>query len=148
MRTTFSRTGHILASAGAAIGVANLVIFPYRVHYFGAGAYVLAFVAFTLLMGVPMMILENAMGKRSGKNPIHAFQATPGDKPYWAWVGWLGMLTSIMVASFYLVLAGWTLDYIWQYLANYGELAARPPRPAVFGATRPKPPAKEINGLF
>ncbi|MTB50146.1 sodium-dependent transporter [Lewinella sp. W8] len=148
MRTTFSRTGHILASAGAAIGVANLVIFPYRVHYFGAGAYVLAFVAFTLLMGVPMMILENAMGKRSGKNPIDAFQSNPGDHPAWAWVGWLGMLTSIMVASFYLVLAGWTLDYIWQYVANYGELAAGPAGPAFGAVTGTIPRALLFTGLF
>ena len=66
MSARFSRLGHVLASAGAAIGVANLVIFPYRVHYFGGSAYILAFVAFTLIMGIPLMVLENAMGKRRG----------------------------------------------------------------------------------
>ena len=68
MSVRFSRIGHVLASAGAAIGVANLIIFPYRVHFFGGSAYILAFVGFTLLMGIPLMVLENAMGKRRGKS--------------------------------------------------------------------------------
>ncbi len=133
MSARFSRLGHVLASAGAAIGVANLVIFPYRVHYFGGSAYILAFVAFTLLMGIPLMVLENAMGKRRGTDATEAF-ALPGASRNWQGVAWLGILTSILVASFYLVLAGWTLDYVWQYLTNYTALSSTPAGPA-FGAT-------------
>jgi len=143
----FSRTGHILASAGAAIGVANLVIFPYRVQFFGGGAYVLAFVAFTMLMGIPLMILENALGKRSGTDAIDAFRGD-GDGPAWAWIGRLGILTSIMVASFYLVLAGWTLDYVWTYATDYATLAATPAGPAFGAAIGTIPQALLFTGLF
>lgn len=143
----FSRTGHILASAGAAIGVANLVIFPYRVQFFGGGAYVLAFVAFTMLMGIPLMILENALGKRSGTDAIDAFRGD-GDGPAWAWIGRLGILTSIMVASFYLVLAGWTLDYVWTYATDYATLATTPAGPAFGAAIGTIPQALLFTGLF
>ncbi len=143
----FSKTGHVLASAGAAIGVANLVIFPYRVHFFGAGAYVLAFVGFTLLMGIPLMILENALGKRSGKDAVDAFRGA-GDGPGWAWIGWLGILTAIMVASFYLVLAGWTLDYTWQYLTDYATLKSTPAGPAFGAAISTTQRALLFTGIF
>lgn len=144
---SFSRTGHILASAGAAIGVANLVIFPYRVQFFGGGAYVLAFVAFTMLMGIPLMVLENALGKRSGTDAIDAFRG-PGDGPGWAWIGRLGILTAIMVASFYLVLAGWTLDYTWSYLTDYATVASTPAGPAFGAATSTIPRALLFTGIF
>lgn len=144
---SFSRTGHILASAGAAIGVANLVIFPYRVQFFGGGAYVLAFVVFTMLMGIPLMILENALGKRSGTDAVDAFRG-PGDGSGWAWIGRLGILTAVMVASFYLVLAGWTLDYLWAYLTDYAAVASRPAGPAFGAAIGSVPRALLFTGLF
>lgn len=144
---SFSRTGHILASAGAAIGVANLVIFPYRVQFFGGGAYVLAFVVFTLLMGIPLMVLENALGKRSGTDAIDAFRGA-GDGPAWAWIGRLGILTAIMVASFYLVLAGWTLDYVWSYLTDYAAVAGTPAGPAFGAAIGTVPRALLFTGIF
>ena len=144
---SFSRTGHILASAGAAIGVANLVIFPYRVQFFGGGAYVLAFVIFTMLMGIPLMILENALGKRSQTDAIDAFRGD-GDGPAWAWIGRLGILTAVMVASFYLVLAGWTLDYVWTYATDYGSIAAGPAGPAFGAAIGTVPRALLFTGLF
>jgi|GEM_PF-2494636 len=143
----FSKTGHILASAGAAIGVANLVIFPYRVHFFGGSAYVLAFVGFTLLMGIPLMILENALGKRSGTDAIDAFRG-PGDGSGWAWIGRLGIVTAIMVASFYLVLAGWTLDYCWHYLTDYEMLAETLAGPAFGAAVTTTSRALLFTGLF
>lgn len=143
----FSKTGHVLASAGAAIGVANLVIFPYRVNFFGGGAYVLAFVGFTLLMGIPLMVLENALGKRSGTDAINAFRGE-GDGPGWAWIGWLGILTAIMVASFYLVLAGWTLDYVWHYLTDYATLEVTPAGPAFGAAISTTGRALLFTGLF
>lgn len=147
MPMNFSRTGHILASAGAAIGVANLVIFPYRVQFFGGGVYVLAFVVFTMLMGIPLMILENALGKRSGTDAIDAFRGD-GDGPAWAWIGRLGILTSIMVASFYLVLAGWTLDYIWAYTTDYATVASTPAGPVFGAAISTIPRALLFTGLF
>ena len=143
----FTRTGHILASAGAAIGVANLVIFPYRVHFFGGGAYLLAFVGFTLLMGIPLMVLENALGKRSGTDAIDAFRGE-GDGPGWAWIGRLGILTAIMVASFYLVLAGWTLDYVWHYLTDYQTIAANHAGPTFGAAISTTNRALLFTGLF
>ncbi|NJB86347.1 NSS family neurotransmitter:Na+ symporter [Lewinella marina] len=147
MSIRFSRLGHVLASAGAAIGVANLVIFPYRVHYFGGSAYILAFVAFTLLMGIPLMVLENAMGKRRGTDAVAAFE-WPGASRNWKLVAWLGILTAIMVASFYLVLAGWTLEYVWKYLTDYATVAATPAAPAFGAAIGDIPRALLFTGLF
>jgi NSS family neurotransmitter:Na+ symporter len=143
----FTKTGHILASAGAAIGVANLVIFPYRVYFFGGGAYLLAFVGFTLLMGIPLMVLENALGKRSGTDAINAFRGE-GDGKGWAWIGGLGILTSIMVASFYLVLAGWTLDYVWHYLTDYQTIAINHAGPTFGAAISTTYRALLFTGLF
>ncbi len=147
MSTRFSRAGHVLASAGAAIGDANLVIFPYRVHYFGGSAYILAFVIFTLVMGVPLMLLENAMGKRRGTDATEAFEI-PGASPNWKGVAWLGILTSIMVASFYLVLAGWTLEYVWKYATDYNSVANTPAGPAFGSAIASIPRALAFTGLF
>ena len=147
MSLRFSRLGHVLASAGAAIGVANLVIFPYRVHYFGGSAYILAFIVFTLLMGIPLMVLENAMGKRRGTDATEAFQL-PGASPRWKSVAWLGIVTSIMVASFYLVLAGWTLEYVWKYLTDYTTVAANPAGPAFGEAIGSIPRAILFTGIF
>lgn len=147
MSLRFSRVGHVLASAGAAIGVANLVIFPYRVHYFGGSAYILAFVAFTLLMGIPLMVLENAMGKRTGTDATGAFQL-PEASANWQGVAWLGIVTSIMVASFYLVLAGWTLEYVWNYLTDYATVAATPAGPAFGAAIGTIPRALLFTGIF
>ncbi|MBB4079877.1 NSS family neurotransmitter:Na+ symporter [Lewinella aquimaris] len=147
MSVRFSRLGHVLASAGAAIGVANLIIFPYRVHYFGGSAYVLAFVAFTLLMGIPLMILENAMGKRRGTDATDAFEVS-GASPRWKLVAWLGILTTILVASFYLVLAGWTLEYVWKYATDYATVAATPAGPAFGEAIGNIPRALLFTGIF
>ncbi|MCP9234957.1 sodium-dependent transporter [Lewinella sp. JB7] len=147
MSIRFSRVGHVLASAGAAIGVANLVIFPYRVHYFGGSAYVLAFVAFTLLLGIPLMILENAMGKRRGTDATEAFKL-PGVSRKWVGVAWLGILTTLLVASFYLVLAGWTLEYVWQYLTDYATMEVSPAGPIFGEAIGNIPRALLFTGVF
>ncbi|WP_116126588.1 sodium-dependent transporter [Lewinella sp. IMCC34183] len=147
MSIRFSRLGHVLASASAAIGVANLVIFPYRVHYFGGSAYILMFVLFTLLLGIPLMVLENAMGKRRGTDATEAFE-WPGASRNWQLVAWLGILTAIMVASFYLVLAGWTLEYVWKYLTDYATVAATPAAPAFGESIGTIPRALLFTGLF
>jgi NSS family neurotransmitter:Na+ symporter len=93
------------------------------------------------------MVLENALGKRSGTDAINAFRGG-GDGKGWAWIGRLGILTSIMVASFYIVLAGWTLDYVWHYLTDYTTIAANHAGPTFGAAISTTNRALLFTGLF
>jgi len=115
--------GFILAAAGSAIGLGNIWRFPYTVGESGGAAFVLVYLGFVALIGVPVLLAELAIGRASGKNPVGAFRALGGRHgEAWAWVGRLGVLTGFGILSFYSVIAGWTLSYLWRALS--GEFAA------------------------
>src|SRR5210317_1723171 len=103
-----SRWVFILAAAGSAVGLGNIWRFPYTAGENGGGAFVLVYLAFVLLIGVPVVLSELSIGRFTKLNPVGAFKKlAPGSK--WKWLGGLGVLTGFGILAFYSVIAGWTL---------------------------------------
>jgi NSS family neurotransmitter:Na+ symporter len=124
-----SKTGFILAAAGSAIGLGNIWRFPFEAGQNGGGAFVLLYVIFVVLIGVPYMFAELALGRSSHKNPVGAIDEIRPGSP-WRAIGMLGVLTGVGILSFYGVIAGWTIGYIFKMAvgktAGFGEYIANP----------------------
>lgn len=107
-----SRLGFILAAAGSAVGLGNIWGFPMQVGRGGGAIFVLLYLACVFVICFPIMVAELALGRSSGKSPIEAFAVTKPKTPWWI-VGALGVMAGVGILSFYSVIAGWTLSYIW-----------------------------------
>lgn len=105
-----SRMGFILAAAGSAIGLGNIWRFPYVTGENGGAAFVLFYFIFVLIIGLPVMISELAIGRHTQKNPVGAFSAL-ASRSWWPLLGILGVATGVGILSYYSVIAGWTLGY-------------------------------------
>lgn len=113
----FTDRGHILAAAGAAVGIANLVLFPARVYNYGGLAFILVFVLCTFILGIPLMIGETALGKNGQSDAVGAYRGIGGKR--WGMAGWFGLITCSFILSFYIVVAGWALYYLYLYMFDY-----------------------------
>jgi NSS family neurotransmitter:Na+ symporter len=111
-----SRFGFILAAAGSAVGLGNIWGFPTQVGRGGGAAFVLVYLACVFLVCAPIMIAELAVGRRSGKDPVGAFRVIHPTGAWWL-TGLLGVLAGVGILSFYSVIAGWTIAYIY-YVAT------------------------------
>jgi neurotransmitter:Na+ symporter, NSS family len=117
-RDLFSnRLGVIAAAAGSAIGLGNIWKFPYEAGQNGGAAFLLVYLAFTLAIGLPIMISEFVIGRQARANAAGAFKKLAPGKP-WFIVGWMGVAAAFMILAFYGVVAGWTLEYVWKSLTN------------------------------
>ena len=106
-----SRLGFILLSAGCAIGIGNVWKFPWMAGQYGGGAFVVIYLLFLLIMGVPVLTMEFAMGRAAQKSPLKMYgELTPGDKK-WNWHGFVCLLGCILLMMFYTTVAGWMLQY-------------------------------------
>lgn len=105
-----SRVGFVLAAAGSAIGLGNIWRFPTTVGRSGGAAFVLVYLLCVLLIGLPIMLAELAIGRRTQRNPVGAFAALSRGG-LWRLVGGLGVVTGIGILSYYSVVAGWTIGY-------------------------------------
>ncbi|MBN2426662.1 MAG: sodium-dependent transporter [Calditrichaceae bacterium] len=116
-----SRFGFILAGAGSAIGLGNIWRFPYVVGENGGAAFVLVYILFVIIIGLPYMFAELALGRSVQSNPVGAIKAIK-PKSQWKWAGVLGVITGVGILSFYGVVAGWTIGYIFKmfYTASAG----------------------------
>ena len=113
-----SRMGFILLSAGCAIGIGNVWRFPYIVGMYGGGMFVLFYLLFLIVMGVPVMTMEFAVGRASRKSVIRSFTELekPGQK--WHLHGYIGMAGNYLLMMFYTTVAGWMLYYFYQMLTG------------------------------
>ena len=107
-----SSFGAIAAAAGSAIGLGNIWRFPYTAGANGGGAFLLLYIVFVFLIGVPIMMSELTIGRRSGQNAVGAFRVLSPRQRGWMLVGFWGVLTTFFIYSFYSVITGWTLDYV------------------------------------
>ncbi len=118
-RETFqSRLGFLLVSAGCAIGIGNVWRFPYVVGENGGGVFVLFYLIFLLCMGVPVLTMELAVGRASGKSAVLGYKALeqPGSK--WHIHGWFCMLGCYLLMMYYTTVAGWMVSYFMKFLTG------------------------------
>lgn len=114
-----SRLGFILATAGAAVGLGSLWKFPYEAGMNGGGAFVLLYILFTFIIGIPVFIGELILGRKTQKSSVLAFSTLRKNGENWKGLGWLNFLTTLIILSFYCVIAGWTLSYIFMSLNKF-----------------------------
>lgn len=107
-----SRLGFILAAAGSAVGIGNLVGFPVNAAKNGGGAFLLMYALFVFFICLPVMIAEMAVGRKTQKEPVGAYKDLSGGSKLWGAAGFLGVLTPFMIAVFYMVLTVWLFGYI------------------------------------
>ncbi|MFB6341671.1 sodium-dependent transporter [Saccharicrinis sp. FJH62] len=112
-----SKLGVIAAAAGSAVGLGNIWKFPYEAGQNGGGAFLLVYIGFILAIGLPIMISEFVIGRKSRANAAGAFKKLAPGKP-WFVVGWMGVAAAFMILAFYGVVAGWTLEYIKEAITN------------------------------
>ncbi len=126
-----TRAGFILAAAGSAVGLGNMWRFSYQASEGGGAAFVLLYIGMTVILGIPLMLSEFGIGRRGQSAPVGALRRVVG--PRWALVGWLGAAGSLLILSYYSVIAGWTLRYALEALlygfpaeagAHFGSIAA------------------------
>jgi NSS family neurotransmitter:Na+ symporter len=108
-----SKAAFVLAAAGSAIGLGNIWGFPTVAGQNGGAAFLLIYLGAVALIGAPVMLAELIVGRRTQRNPVGAFKAL-APRSMWVVVGGLGVLTGIVILSFYSVIAGWTLAYIFK----------------------------------
>ena len=112
-----SKAAFVLAAAGSAIGLGNIWGFPTVAGQNGGAAFLLIYLAAVALIGAPVMLAELIVGRRTQRNPVGAFKAL-APHSMWVVVGGLGVLTGIIILSFYSVIAGWTLSYIFKTITG------------------------------
>lgn len=132
-----NRWTFILAATGSAVGLGNIWKFPYITGENGGGAFVLMYLLCILAAGIPVMLAEVLIGRKSRLSPIHALQAMTSeyDAPkFFRVIGWMGALAGFFILSFYSVIAGWTLEYIGEMASGTFNGADGDKAGAVFNA--------------
>lgn len=109
-----SRLGFILAAAGSAVGLGNIWKFPYIAGENGGGAFVLVYLICIVFVGLPIMIAELMIGRHTRKDAIGAFISLEHKKSWWQTPGWISVAAAFIISSYYSVVAGWTLDYVYR----------------------------------
>lgn len=122
-RSTWSnRWTFMMATAGSAIGLGNIWKFPYMAGVNGGSAFVLVFLGCILLIGMPLMMCEIMLGRRTHQNPVAGIRQQAlavGASRQWQWIGLLGILTGVLILSFYSVIGGWVIRYIFHALLGH-----------------------------
>ena len=103
-----SKIGFILAATGSAVGLGNLWKFPYITWHNNGGAFVIIYLVAVLVIGWPIMMAEILIGRHTQQSPVPAFEKLGGRG--WSLVGWLGVLTGLVILGYYTVIAGWTIS--------------------------------------
>ncbi|MBA3722573.1 MAG: sodium-dependent transporter [Parachlamydiaceae bacterium] len=127
-----SHLGFILAAAGSAIGLGTLWKFPYVTGENGGGIFVFIYILCTFLIGIPVFIAELVLGRKAQRGAVGVFATLANNSTVWKTAGWLGVASSFLIMSFYSVLAGWGLNYVFMSLSQFYKNMT----------------AKEISGVF
>ena len=110
-----SRLGFILVSAGCAIGIGNVWKFPYIAGQNGGGLFVLVYLLFLAIMGIPILTMELAIGRGSGLSIVRAYKKLEPKGSKWHIHGWFCLAGSYLLMMFYTTVSGWMLDYAWKF---------------------------------
>lgn len=130
--------GFVLAAMGSAVGLGNVWRFPYITGVYGGSVFIIVYIGCVALVGVPIMIAEFLIGRKTQRNAVGAFRSLSPGSP-WILIGWLGLLSGFVILSYYSVVGGWVLHYI--YLALAGGFADKGPNEisALFSALEGNP---------
>ena len=112
-----SKIGIIAAAAGSAIGLGNIYRFPCELGNNGGAAFLLVYLAVVIFLGIPVMLSELVIGRRSQSNAVGAFKKL-APKSAWPIVGYMGVLCGFIIFAFYSTVSGWTLEYIIKAVTN------------------------------
>ena len=135
-KATFtSKLGGIAATVGSAVGLGTVWRFPYEVQNNGGSIFLVTYLVCVLLMGIPVMLAEFSLGRGSGSDSVGAFRRLTPGKPWWI-IGATAVLASYLILIYYMVVAGWTLEYLWMSITNqlYAGIDTAPNRTAVFSS--------------
>ena len=113
-----SRLGFLLLSAGCAIGLGNVWRFPYITGKYGGAAFVLIYIIFLIILGLPVMITEFAVGRASRKSMSVAFKELEPEGTKWHWYGKFAVVGNYLLMMFYTVVAGWFLKYFFETIGG------------------------------
>lgn len=112
-KTQFSsKIGLIAATVGSAVGLGNIWRFPAEAQACGGAAFLLVYIACVIILGIPVMLAEFSLGRAGGTDAIGAFGAVDAKRKNWAVVGAISVLTAFLISIFYMVVTGWTIDYL------------------------------------
>ena len=129
-----SRLGFLLVSAGCAIGIGNVWKFPYVAGQYGGAVFVLFYLVFLILMGIPVMTMELAVGRASRKSAVEAYKALEPKGSFWHMHGWFCILGCAMLMMYYTTVSGWMLAYFWKFVSGTFSQVMHGETAAVFGA--------------
>ena len=115
-----SRLGFVLAAAGSAVGIGNMVGFPVAAAKNGGGAFLLIYALFVVFLCLPVMIAEMSVGRNTNKDPLGAYKSLSGGNLGWKIAGFIAVLTPYMIAVFYTVITVWLFGYLVQIV--FGNL--------------------------
>ena len=139
-----SKLGVILATAGSAVGLGNVWRFPYMTGQNGGAAFIFVYIICVFILGIPCMLNEFIVGRHSASNTARAYRKMANGTP-WMVIGYFGVFTGFVITSYYVVVSGWCLQYIYaslvgqlsgspQYFANYFDAFEKDPIKPIFWA--------------
>lgn len=121
-----SRLGFILISAGCAVGLGNVWRFPYITGKYGGAAFVLIYLLFLVILGLPIMVMEFAVGRASQKSAARSFHVLEPKGTKWHITGWAAMAGNYLLMMFYTTVGGWMLSYVFKTAS--GEFVDKTPQ--------------------
>ncbi len=111
------RWAFVMAATGSAVGLGNIWKFPYITGEYGGGAFVLVYLLCVALIGIPVMMAEVMLGRRGRRSPINTMRflaREEGRSPLWKYLGWSGVIAGFLILSYYSVIAGWAVGYLFR----------------------------------
>jgi len=139
-----SGIGFLLAAIGSAIGLGNVWRFPYITGQYGGGAFVLVYIGCVFAVGIPIMLAEFLLGRKTQRNCVGAFKTLRPGSP-WVITGWLGVVSGFVILSFYGVVGGWVLHYTLLSIRN-GFMGRTPEEVSSMFAALAASPTRQIIG--
>ncbi|PCI77545.1 sodium-dependent transporter [Candidatus Aerophobetes bacterium] len=127
-----SQVGFLLAAIGSAVGLGLLWKFPYTVGQNGGGLFLLSYVLCIIVIGIPVLIGELLLGRHTQSAAVNAFGKLSSNQPFWKMGGWLGVISSFLIMSFYSVIAGFGMSYVLMSLTNFYSSVPLEQIPKVF----------------
>ena len=112
-----TKFGVIAAAAGSAVGLGNIWRFPYVLGENGGSAFLLVYILSIVCIGIPVLMSELLIGRKANSNAVHAFRILAPGK-YWYIIGFVGVFCSFIILSYYSVVAGWILHYVFLSVTN------------------------------